>query len=275
MKARKNIVDTTLRDGEQSPDISFSRCQKIKIAAILRDSGIGQIEAGIPSSNPYERETIRQIIEQKANSKISVWSRLSADDVRNCLACEPDIIHLAIPVSYMHIYTKLRKNKTWVINELHECLSLLQAGNVEISIGFEDTFRSDITFLYMLTQILSDVGITRLRLADTVGVSTPTACGDMVSQIGSRLSGDMKLGFHAHNDLGMAVANTISALKNGCDYADTTMLGIGERAGNCDFVKLIRATDRVFDWGLSAANAMHAQEEFLAITKINIRRSDL
>jgi len=263
MKTRKHIVDTTLRDGEQSPDISFSRCQKLRIAEILINAGIEQIEAGVPASNSYEKETVRRIMERKGSAKISVWSRLNVDDVRHCIDCEPDIVHISVPVSYVHIYSKLRKNKTWVMNQLYSCIGLLEANKAEISIGFEDAFRSDITFLFTLTRVLADLGITRLRLADTVGTTTPTVCSEMFLQLGLRLGTDAKLGFHAHNDLGMAVANTLSALKSGCEYADTTMLGIGERAGNCDFVKLIRATGSLFDWGITTADAEHAQKEFI------------
>jgi len=265
MKARKYIVDTTLRDGEQSPDISFSRCQKLRIAEILINAGVGQIEAGVPSSDAYEKETVRRIIERKGAAKISVWSRLNVDDVRHCIDCGPDIIHISVPVSYVHIYSKLRKNKTWVIRELYSCIGLLEASKVEISIGFEDAFRSDITFLFTLTQILSDLGVMRLRLADTVGTATPTVCSEMFLQLGAKLGTGARLGFHGHNDLGMAVANTLSALKSGCDYADTTLLGIGERTGNCDFVKLIRATGSLFDWGITTADAEHAQKEFITI----------
>ncbi|MFP3156310.1 homocitrate synthase [Lachnospiraceae bacterium ZAX-1] len=265
MKVRKYIIDTTLRDGEQSPDISFSRCQKIEIAKILSNAGIGLIEVGVPSSGSYEKDTICRIIERKGATKISVWSRLNVDDVRHCIDCEPDIVHISIPVSYVHIYSKLRKNKTWVMNQLYACIGLLDASKSEISIGFEDTFRSDITFMFTLTQVLSDFGITRLRLADTVGVTTPGACSEMFRQLGLRLGVGAKLGFHAHNDLGMAVANTLSALKSGCDYADTTMFGIGERAGNCDFFKLIRATSNLFDWGISTTDAELVQKNFNTI----------
>ena len=267
MKPRKHIVDTTLRDGEQSPDISFSRAQKLKILDALINAGVEQIEAGVPSSNSYEKETVRCIIERKGTAKISVWSRLNVDDVRHCIDCKPDIVHISVPVSYVHIYSKLRKNKTWVVKQLYSCIGLLEASEAEISIGFEDAFRADITFMFTLTQALSDLGITRLRLADTVGVATPTVCGETFLQLGANLGANAGLGIHAHNDLGMAVANTLSALKNGCDYADTTLLGIGERTGNCDFVKLIRATGSLFDWGITTADAEYAQKEFITILR--------
>ncbi|MDR0904611.1 MAG: homocitrate synthase [Oscillospiraceae bacterium] len=269
MKPGKHIVDTTLRDGEQSPDVSFSRDQKLKIAEILINCGVEQLEVGVPSGGEYERETIRQIIVRRGHAKIAVWSRLNTDDVRSCIDCEPDIVHISVPVSYVHIYSKLQKNKMWVINQLYTCVGLLQASGLKISVGFEDAFRSDASFLLSLAQTLNDLGITRVRLADTVGVATPTICGEMFALMRQYLGDGAELGFHAHNDFGMALPNTIAALKNGCDYADTTLLGIGERTGNCDFFNLIRTTSGLFDWGISAAGAQRAQEEYLEATRQN------
>jgi homocitrate synthase NifV len=267
MRPRKHIVDTTLRDGEQSPDVSFSRGQKLEIAEILISCGVTQLEVGVPSAGEYECETIRMIIARKGAAKIAVWSRLNTDDVRRCIDVAPDIVHISVPVSYVHIYSKLQKNKTWVINEFYACVGLLQSSGLKISIGFEDAFRSDASFLLSLARTISDLGITRVRLADTVGVAAPTICGEMFTLMRQYLGAGAELGFHAHNDFGMALPATIAALKNGCDYADTTMLGIGERTGNCDFLKLIRATGGIFDWGITTADALTAQERYLEVTR--------
>ncbi|MDR1765372.1 MAG: homocitrate synthase [Lachnospiraceae bacterium] len=270
-KIRKHIVDTTLRDGEQAPGVSFSREQKLRIADILDSAGVSQIEAGIPAAGEYEKETIRRILAAKKQARYSVWCRLSPDDVAHCLELGPDIVHLSIPVSYVHIYSKLRKNKQWVLNQLYACMGLLENGGLEVSVGFEDAFRSDISFMITLVRVLTDFGITRIRLADTVGVATPTQCRKTFEGLLDNGARGVQFGFHGHNDLGMALANTIEALKTCCTYADTTILGIGERAGNCDFYKLVAATGTLYEWGVRPTDAMRVEAAFGEIT---LRHSD-
>ncbi|MDR1538922.1 MAG: homocitrate synthase [Clostridiales bacterium] len=265
MKPSKRIVDTTLRDGEQSPDASFSRWQKIRIASVLDYAGVSQIEAGAPSIGAYEKETISMIIDRGKSAKYSVWSRLNADDIKCCLDCRPDIVHISVPVSYVHIYSKLRKNKNWVLNHLSECLNILASSSATVSVGLEDAFRSDISFLITICRLLANSNVTRIRLADTVGIATPQTCRDMILSLSEHLEGSVELGYHAHNDLGMALATTIEALKTRCVYADATILGIGERSGNCDLFKLIKTTASIFDWGITAAAAKNAQDLFCDI----------
>ncbi|MDR1891521.1 MAG: homocitrate synthase [Oscillospiraceae bacterium] len=265
MKKRKTIVDTTLRDGEQAPNISFSRKQKLEIFRVLEQAGIPQIEIGVPASDSYVRETLRQIVGIRTKAKISVWSRLNPNDIQHCIHCEPDMIHISVPVSYGHIYSKLKKNKTWVLNQLYACIGLLQTAKVEISVGFEDASRADMAFLMTVTRTLADFDIHRIRLADTVGIMTPSVARKTLKDFMFHTGGKAGLGCHMHNDFGMALANTIEMLKEGCDYADTTVLGIGERAGNCDFFELIRATAPIFDFGITTVTALEAQKEISVV----------
>jgi homocitrate synthase NifV len=119
-----------------------------------------------------------------------------------------------------------------------------------------------------IAKILLDSGITRIRLSDTVGVASPGQCRALLNDISARLGGRATFGIHAHNDLGMSVANTIEAAKAGCLYADVTVGGIGERAGNCDLAQLVNASSSIFNWGMTAADAQRLQR---GINKI-IRR---
>jgi len=265
MKTQKFIVDTTLRDGEQAPYISFTREQKLKIFELLDNSGIQQAEVGIPAMSQYEFDTICLMMEARKKIKVSVWSRLNPEDIKISLECNPDIVHFTIPVSYMHIYTKLRRNKDWVLNQLSLCLDALSDSNVTVSVGFEDASRADFSFMMTVTRILSEHGVTRIRLADTVGVMTPFTCKELAAQFFSFADPKIELGYHAHNDLGMAVANTIEMLKRGVQWADTSIGGIGERAGNCDFFSLISVTSRLFNWGISSMEALNIQREFETI----------
>jgi homocitrate synthase NifV len=132
---------------------------------------------------------------------------------------------------------------------------LLGKSGIPISVGFEDAFRSETNFMLDIAQIWLDFGVVRIRFADTVGVATPSLCRTVLETMSEKLRYKAELGIHAHNDLGMAVANTIESVKAGCLYADVTIGGIGERAGNCDLVQLIYASSSVFDWGMSVEEA--------------------
>jgi homocitrate synthase NifV len=178
MREKKYICDTTLRDGEQSPYISFSREQKLKIFKLLDAAGVHQAEVGIPASGQYESETISEMVSIRKQIRVSVWSRLNVDDVLCSLQCNSDILHLTIPISYMHIYTKLRKNKDWVLGQLSDCLDILSDRDVTISVGYEDASRADVSFMLTVTKLLTERGVARIRLADTVGVMTPSSCNN-------------------------------------------------------------------------------------------------
>ncbi len=244
MKTERFIVDTTLRDGEQSAGYAMTKEQKVFIASLLDEAGVYQIEAGIPAMGRYEKNTLCEIVSNKKNSLVSVWNRLKKSDIRHSIDCRPDIIHLSVPVSYPHIYHKLRKNKTWLKNSMVECVDCALSAGYPVTVGFEDASRADPTFMLSLSDCLKKMGVDRVRFADTVGILTPARTFQMIQELMS-LSG-VEIEMHAHNDLGMAVANSIAAAKAGAKYIDTTILGIGERTGNCDFQKLIYAISPAF-----------------------------
>jgi len=267
MKTKRYILDSTLRDGEQMPGLCFSREQRLKIASLLDEAGVYQIEAGIPAASKQEKEIIIKIIENRKNAVISVWGRLVPEDIEQAAECKPDIIHISVPVSDTHIYAKLKKDKDWVINRLYACLRMTEKYNIPLSVGFEDAFRGDPAFMLTVAKILADSGVTRIRLADTVGIATPSAVKKIIMELSSRLQGKANFGIHAHNDLGMAVANTVEATKCGCLYADVTVCGIGERAGNCNLAKLAASSSDIFDWGITPAAAAGLQDDIFAVIR--------
>jgi homocitrate synthase NifV len=252
---RRHIVDTTLRDGEQTPGLCFSANQKLEIAALLDSCGVGQIEAGVPAASIEEKETIIKIIENSKNAVISVWARLVPSDIEHAIDVRPGLIHLCVPVSRTQIHEKLRIDEKQVIDLLRACLRIAEKSGIPISAGFEDAFRADSGFMLSVANILLDRGVTRIRLSDTVGIASPSQCRALLNEINAKTGGKAALGIHAHNDLGMAVANTVEAAKSGCLYADVTAGGIGERAGNCGLAQLIGASASLFDWGMTAATA--------------------
>jgi homocitrate synthase NifV len=267
MKLRRYIVDSTLRDGEQTPGICFSAAQKLAIAELLDSGGVHQIEAGVPAASGHEKESIVGIIENRKNAVISVWARLVPSDIEHAVDVQPDIIHVCVPVSRTHICEKLRKDEDWVIDQLRACLALIGKSGIRLSVGFEDAFQADMDFMVSLAATPPASGVTRIRLSDTVGVASPGQCRAVFNDISARLDGRANFGIHAHNDLGMAVANTIEAAKSGCLYADVTVGGIGERAGNCDLTQLVDASSSVFDWGMTAADARRLRMEINKIIR--------
>jgi homocitrate synthase NifV len=258
MKKTRHIVDTTLRDGEQASGLAFSREEKLRVAALLDRAGVYQIEAGIPVMGRREKETVSKIMENRDRAKISVWNRVNANDIRHSFDCRPDIIHVSAPVSYPHIYQKLRKNKAWLRESLRECVELARGAGYEVTVGYEDASRADAAFLISLTGMLRSLGVSAVRVADTVGILTPSRSALLIREL--RAASDIPLGIHAHNDLGLAAANALAAADAGAVFVDTTLFGIGERAGNCDMRVFLRAAGQVFDIRPSLGDAVLLEE---------------
>jgi homocitrate synthase NifV len=246
------IIDTTLRDGGQAPGIVFSQSEKLEIAAFLDESGVYQIEAGSPAVGESERAAIRSIAERVKRAKVAVWNRLSTKDIAYSFECEPDVIHLCAPVSEAHIRTKLRQTEAWVQKTLAECVDFAKNRGYAVSVGYEDASRADMPFLYALTRMLEPLDVAFVRYGDTVGVLTPSRTKQAIGELCALTR--IPVGIHTHNDLGMAVANAVAAVKVGARYVDATLSGIGERAGNCDLGAFVRAVAGTPFAGVLAAN---------------------
>ncbi|SHH67544.1 homocitrate synthase [Clostridium grantii] len=230
------VVDTTMRDGEQKAGIAYSKIEKIKMATKLDSMGIYQIEAGIPAMKGEEKESICEIMKLGLKAKISSWNRMNIEDIKHSLDCGVDIIHISAPSSDIQINSKLKKDKQWVIDNLIQCLEFVDSKKRKITVGFEDATRADINFLEELCLVCEENQVSRIRLADTVGIMTPSKTFEIVSRIKNKFN--LGIEIHAHNDFGMAVANSIAAVKAGAGYVNCTLNGIGERAGNCDYYKV-------------------------------------
>jgi len=263
MREVRYIVDTTLRDGEQSPGIALGPDDKVKIARLLDELGVYEIEAGIPVLSEAEEEGICRILENKKRAKISVWSRMNVDDVKRSINCRPDIIHIGTPVSYIQIYSKLRKNKSWVIKNVLECVDIAKNQGVDVTVGFEDASRADIGFILSLAKELKKVGVNVIRIADTVGILTPSRTRELIKTLVSYT--DMAIELHIHNDLGMAVANSLIGALAGAKFIDCTLFGIGERTGNCNLYDFAHAADTIFDLGMSKKQIRQIEKELYDI----------
>lgn len=239
-----NIVDTTLRDGEQKAGIAFKIEDKVEIAKILDRSGVYQIEAGIPSMGGDEKKTLQKIMELNLNSKISAWNRMSIHDIKSSVECKVDIIHISIPSSDIQINSKLKKDRYWVIENMKNCISYAKEKGFEVTLGLEDASRADQEFLVDICKVALRDGVSRVRYADTVGVLYPNIIYEKIKNIKERV--DIEIEIHAHNDFGMAIANSIAAVKANATYVDCTFGGIGERAGNCNYSNFIIAYKNIF-----------------------------
>lgn len=266
MTEKRFIVDTTLRDGEQSPGIALTEEDKIELAVLLDELGVYEIEAGIPAMQTESDGYISEMKQKCKTSKLSLWSRMNPKDIRQALRCKPDILHIGTPISYVQIYGKLRKNKTWVQKTLVECMDIALSQGVEVTVGFEDASRSDEGFMISIAKLVQAHGANTIRIADTVGILTPQRTKELVERIIKEV--EIEVEFHGHNDLGMGIANSIAGARAGARYIDCTLLGIGERSGNCDLYKFIYTTERLFDYKIDK-NKIKEVEDVLR-SKCNI-----
>ncbi|MBI5556633.1 MAG: pyruvate carboxyltransferase [Deltaproteobacteria bacterium] len=228
----KGLIDSTLREGEQTPGVFFPLAVKIRIARLLAKIGIEEIELGIATPYDLELPLLMRILRRKIpGSRLALWCRCVPRDIDYAARLAPDVLSLSIPASDLHICEKLGRSRNWVTDTVASCVQRsLALGIGAVSVGLEDATRADVDFLENLTKAAAQAGAFRVRLADTVGIASPAAISTLVRRIAKGCSLDIAV--HTHNDFGMATANGIAALEAGADWADATVLGIGERAGN-------------------------------------------
>ncbi|MDR1489603.1 MAG: hypothetical protein LBS65_03835 [Desulfovibrio sp.] len=239
-EAGLRLVDTTLRDGGQMPGLVLSKRTRLLLARILAACGVSQIEAGVPAMGAEEVATIREMKENCPSTLISVWNRSRREDIMASFACEPDLIHICLPVSELHIRKKLGLEPQAALDAFFACAELAMNRGYAVSAGLEDSSRADRAFLRHVARELKEKGISRARLCDTLGVLLPGGVGELTRLC---LDEGLEVGFHAHNDLGMAEANSLYAALSGAASVDVTVFGIGERAGNCNMRKLARLAE--------------------------------
>ena len=224
------IIDTTLRDGEQSPGFVLSRNEKIQLAHKLLEAGIDELEIGIPAVSTYEQETISQIVSREDNKKIMCWCRATIGDLTITKKTGTKRVHFAVPVSDIQI-NAFNKNKTWVMKSLSDCISFSTDHFDFVSIGLQDTSRANSQFLLDCLNMIHSKGIKRVRISDTVGILTPLGTIHLIEKI-KHMYPQIEIDFHAHNDFGNATSNSITALESGANFVSTTLGGVGERCGN-------------------------------------------
>ena len=235
------FIDTTLRDGEQSPGVVFSLSEKIRIAALLDGARVPELEIGTPAMGENEVHDIRTICEMGFGFKTLSWCRATKNDIRSASKAGTNGVHISFPVSSI-LMKAMGKNQEWVIQQMQELIEFAYPMFDYVTIGAQDASRAESKFLKEFVSAASAFGASRVRLADTVGLLNPITTFELVSSI-RNVEKNLPLEIHAHNDLGMATANTLAAYMAGATCLSTTINGLGERAGNAAMEEVAMALE--------------------------------
>ena len=224
------IFDTTLRDGEQAPGIALSPEDKIRIALALNDLGVDVIEAGFAASGEIEKEIITDLVNKGLDTRICSLARAVRSDVDAVIDTGADYLHTFIATSDLHMKYKLKMTPEEVKAKAVDTVEYAKAHGLEVQFSCEDATRSDLNFLKDILLTVQDAGVDSVNIPDTVGVIIPQAMEYLIGELHNTLK--VPISVHCHNDMGLAVANTISAVGAGARICHVCMNGIGERTGN-------------------------------------------
>ncbi|PYU23700.1 MAG: 2-isopropylmalate synthase [Acidobacteria bacterium] len=232
------IFDTTLRDGEQAPGFSMNTAEKLQLARRLESLGVDVIEAGFPIASQGDFEAVREVARDIKHSTVAGLARARREDIDAALgalerAARPRV-HVFLATSDLHLKHKLRISRTEALESIGKMVEYAKGHCPEVEFSAEDASRSDVEFLGQAFSVAADAGATILNAPDTVGYATPEEYGGMFRALRSKVSGRPGViwSAHCHNDLGLAVANSLAAVKAGARQVECTINGIGERAGN-------------------------------------------
>src|SRR5437764_8902347 len=280
------IFDTTLRDGEQSPGATLTRAEKVEIARHLEAMGVDIIEAGFPISSEGDFESVKAIAGEITNSTVCGLARTTPKDVERAgeavKGAAKSRVHVFCATSKIHREHKLKKGKEDIIRISVESIKQALQYTKDVEFSPEDASRTEMEFLEEITQAAIEAGATTINLPDTVGYATPRSYGEIFSHLIAKLpiirTKGIILSSHCHNDLGMAVANSLAAVENGARQVECTINGIGERAGNAALEEIVMALKTRHDFykigtRIDTTKIYHVSHMVSALTGLSVQRN--
>lgn len=239
MTKKIKLLDTTLRDGEQTAGVVFSKEEKLYIAQLLDEIGVEQIEVGTPAMGGEEKSAIKELVKKNLGASLIGWNRAKIEDIQDSIDCGLGAVAISIPTSDIQIEQKLISTREKVMENMVTVVAYAKKMGMYVSVNAEDASRSDEVFLLKLLQMAQQEGADRVRISDTLGILNPISTYSKIKNIKNNL--DIEVEIHTHNDLGMATANAIAGAMAGANYLSVTVNGLGERAGNAALEEVIMA----------------------------------
>ena len=264
MTKKIQINDTTLRDGEQAAGVAFTLEEKVAIAVLMDEIGIQELEVGIPAMGNSEAEAISTIAKLGLRTKLLGWNRAVRSDIEASIACGLKRVHISIPVSEIQIKAKFKSNYQLVLDRLKDAISFAVDRDLFVTVGGEDSSRADESFLLDIASFAEQWGAKRFRFCDTVGILDPNTTAAKVGKLVKNLA--IAIEMHTHNDFGLATANALAGIMAGATSVNTTVNGLGERAGNAALEEVIMALKRIYNLNLGI-NTQRLKElsEYVAV----------
>lgn len=256
MKENRNVAifDTTLRDGEQTPGISLTPEKKVKIAEMLEELGVDTIEAGFPIISKGEEEAVRRIVDMGLKTRIVCLARTDERDIDAATRCGVKSIHTFIATSSIHLKHKLKMTREEMLEKTTRAVEYARSRGLRVEFSAEDSTRTEIDFLVEVASRVKQAGASTFDIADTVGTATPEMMTEYVSRI---IDGaGIMVSAHCHNDFGLAVANSLAAVRAGATQVHVTVNGIGERTGNTSLEEFVMAGMNLYNFSTGINRAV-------------------
>jgi 2-isopropylmalate synthase len=231
------VLDTTLRDGEQTPGVSLTPQEKLEIAKALDRLGVDAIEAGFPITSKGEQEGIRAISKAGLRAEVCGLARAEKADIDAAVGCGIGAVHVFLASSDIHLQNKLRITRDRMLEQSAEAVRYAKSFGIKVEFSAEDSTRTDIDVFKQVVKAVSDAGADRFDIPDTVGIATPQLIAEYVKA--ARSVSEVMISVHCHNDYGLAVANSLAGVMAGAAQAHVTINGIGERSGNTSLEEFV------------------------------------